>query len=94
MGWVFVIMYARPRSSSPTVSASSSVLSFLCMFQLLHPHAPCSVLVGAVVYVVGGVMLNHFYFGAELGVSAIPQWEFWSDVPALMKVSASSCACL
>jgi len=46
------------------------------------------VLVGSVVYVVGGVMLNHFYFGAELGLSAIPQWEFWSDVPSLMKDGA------
>jgi len=46
------------------------------------------VLVGSFVYVVGGTMLNHFYFGAELGLSAIPQWEFWIGVPSLMKDGA------
>jgi len=45
----------------------------------------CRCLVLVIVYLVGGVLLMHYWRGAR-GVEQIPNYEFWIAFPGLVKV--------
>lgn len=46
-----------------------------------------------VVYLVGGIIFSKVY-RQRSGKEIIPNYEFWTDVPSLVKVSKVCCLCM
>jgi hypothetical protein len=75
-GWIFVIVYVFP-----------SLICFTCLPRL-KVRVCSSVLVGFSVYFIGGALYLHFVKG-QRGSELIPNYEFWRDLPGLVKDGCS-----